>query len=177
MASEDTIRDTLNTGDPNRIAAALRAIGFGDILNRLLALEAALATITTANGSDATTTQTLANAIKTAFNAAVTAGGFSETLTVSTNAATLTNQPGPSGLIQVNAVAGTTTGVKKVRRGAVSGTNALVPLTGEVIWDGGKKLLFSATDAVTSAQVTYAQTGDTTVSCLRPKLGAAADAS
>ena len=79
-------------------------------------------------------------------------------VTVTTNVATLANTP--SAVFQINATAGTTTGVKKLRQGPITGTNALVPATGEAVWDGGKKVLFAAVDAITTASFTYAQTTD-----------------
>lgn len=81
-----------------------------------------------------------------------------ESPSVTSNVATLANAP--VALFNVNATAGTVQGVKKLRRGLVSGPNALVPATGECIWDGAKTLLFAAVDAVTTAACTYAVATD-----------------
>ena len=135
MSAESTMRDSLNSGDPNRIADVFRKIGFGDLLNAL-----------------------------------VSALSATETgLSASTNVVTLANQPSflPS---KVNATAGTTTGVKTVRQGAISGPNAVAPVTGECVWDGGKKILFAAVDAVTTASVTYTKSADTSASNLSQAL-------
>lgn len=45
--------------------------------------------------------------------------------------------------------------VKKLRKGLISGANALVPAAGEVIWDGGLNLLFCAADLAATCDVTY----------------------
>lgn len=45
--------------------------------------------------------------------------------------------------------------VKKLRKGLISGANALVPAAGEVIWDGGLNLLFCAADLAATCAVTY----------------------
>ena len=81
-----------------------------------------------------------------------------ESPSVTLSVATLANAP--VALFNVNATAGTVQGVKKLRRGLVSGPNALVPATGECIWDGSKTLLFAAVDAVTTAACTYAVATD-----------------
>ena len=87
--------------------------------------------------------------------------GYTETgITVTSNAATLANAPTSNGLFQVVAASGTVTGVKKLRKGPVTGASALVPATGEVIWDGAKSLLFAAVDAVATASITYAVSTD-----------------
>jgi len=66
----------------------------------------------------------------------------------------------PAALFQVNATTGTVTGVKKLLRGPISGEDAVVPATGEVVWDGGTNLLFATSDAVTAVSVTYALATD-----------------
>ena len=66
----------------------------------------------------------------------------------------------PTGLFQVNATAGTVTGIKTLRRGVVSGASAVVAATGECVWDGGLHILFSPIDAVTAVSVTYAVATD-----------------
>jgi len=76
------------------------------------------------------------------------------------NVATLTNAPVANGLFQVNATAATTTGIKKLRQGPISGSGALVPASGECVWDGSKSVLFAAVDVVTAASFTYAVATD-----------------
>src|SRR5882672_4545333 len=64
----------------------------------------------------------------------------------------------PVALFQVNATAGTVTGVKTLRKGVV-GTD--VPATGECVWQvGTTKVAFAAADAVTAASFTYSLATD-----------------
>jgi len=134
MAAESTIRDSLNSGNPNRVADVFRSLQFGDLLNLLL--------------SGLTATET----------------GVS----VTSNVATLANQP--TSLVLVNATTATSTGIKSVRQGPISGPGALVPVPGEAIWDGNKKVLFNTADAVTVAAFTYAKASDVTRSGLSQPL-------
>lgn len=120
MSAETTIRDSLNTADPNRIADVLRSLAFGDLLNLL--------------ASALTATET--------------------GVTVTANVAALANQP--TAFVLINGTTGTTTGIKTLRRGQITGVGAAVPLPGEAIWDGGKKVLFNSVDAITVAAFTYA---------------------
>ena len=83
-----------------------------------------------------------------------------ESVTPSSNVATLANAPVANGLFQVNATAGTTTGIKKLRQGPITGPSALVPATGECVWDGAKSVLFAAVDVVSAASFTYAVATD-----------------
>lgn len=62
----------------------------------------------------------------------------------------------PSALFQVNGTAGTHTGVKKLRKGPITGPNAIIPAAGECVWDGGLHILFAAYDALTTVTVFYA---------------------
>lgn len=62
----------------------------------------------------------------------------------------------PTALFYVNGTVGTVTGVKKLRKGPVSGPNAIVPATGECVWDGGLHILFAAVDAITTCTLLYA---------------------
>ena len=87
--------------------------------------------------------------------------GYTETgISVTTNVATLANAPTTNGLFQVVATAGTTQGVKKLRKGPTTGASAIVPATGECVWDGAKSVLFAAVDAVSAASFTYAVSTD-----------------
>ena len=85
--------------------------------------------------------------------------------TVTTNIRTLNAVP--SAVFQVTATTATHTGVKTLLKGATSGANALTPLTGQCVWDGGLHILFAAVDAVTACSVLYAQASDTTASILQ----------
>lgn len=90
-------------------------------------------------------------------------------VTPSSNVATLANTPAT--MLQVNVTAGTVTGVKTLRVGKVSGTGAIVPATGECVWEPGtKKVLFAAADAATAVSFTYS-TGTEAVSCLPRLIG------
>jgi hypothetical protein len=103
-------------------------------------------------------------------NALVTAMTPTETgVSPASNIATLANQP--STLFQVKATAGTTTGVKQLLKGPITGPKAITPATGQVVWDGGKKLLFAAADAVTAVSATYAQATDVTASLFQRTIG------
>jgi hypothetical protein len=66
----------------------------------------------------------------------------------------------PTALFQINATAGAVTGVKRLRKGPITGSGAIVPATGEAVWDGGTKVLFASVDAVTAASVLYAKSTD-----------------
>lgn len=78
-----------------------------------------------------------------------------ESIAVTANVATLAKTPSCMPF-QVNGSAGTHTGIKIVRQGPITGEGALIPQGGEVIWDGGVKLLFSSYDHITHTIVTYA---------------------
>lgn len=86
----------------------------------------------------------------------------------SSDIATLAAQP--NALFQIDATAGTVTGIKKLLKGPISGEDAVVPQTGEAVWDGGTQVLFAAADAVTAASFTYSVDGDET-SVLKRDLG------
>ena len=85
--------------------------------------------------------------------------GYTDTgRTVTANVATMTAQP--KALFNVVVATGTSTGVKKLRRGPITGPNALVPAPGECIWDGAVSVLFAAADAALTASFAYAVAGD-----------------
>ena len=50
--------------------------------------------------------------------------------------------------------------MKKILRGPISGEDAVIPITGEAVWDGGTRVLFAAADAGTTASFTYSRTTD-----------------
>lgn len=189
------LRDDLNNPNDSQLVSLLQALGFGDLINIVMAAQegsaAAItaATVTTPNAAtqtasyveaDVQTIATLANALKTAVNAlvadvtnlraaVVAAGGYTETgVTVTSNVATLANTPS---FLYVAAIAtGTTTGVKKLLKGPVSGPNVVTPPPGSATWDGGKKVLFASADAASTANFLYATAADTTASLLQRRL-------
>lgn len=134
MSAETTIRDSLNTADPNRIPDVLRTLQFGEVFNLLL--------------SQLTATET--------------------GVTPASNVATLAAQP--TALILINGTAGTSTGIKTLLRGQISGPGAIVPAPGQAVWDGGKKVLFNAADAITAAAFTYATAANVSRSALAAPL-------
>ena len=84
-------------------------------------------------------------------------------IAVTSNVSTLANQPTSQGLFQcvvASVSGGSATGVKKLRQGPITGTNALVPAAGECVWDGAKSVLFCATDLALTASFTYAVSTD-----------------
>jgi hypothetical protein len=90
---------------------------------------------------------------------AISKMGYTETgITVTANVATLA--AAPKALFQCVAVSATHAGVKKLRRGPITGPNALVPAAGECVWDGGTKVLFAAYDVVATASFVYAVAAD-----------------
>lgn len=131
------IRDTLDSGDANRLGAVQAEIGLGSLVNDLV-----LAMTATEAG-----------------------------VTVTSNVATLANAP--KCLLHVNVTAGTTTGVKAVKKGPITGPNALTPATGECVWDGNKSVKFATADAATAASFWYTRPGTTTISYFRRELGQA----
>ena len=129
-SSNSSLREVLNGGNPNEVFDATVRMNLGDALSYILA------NLPAATGI-----------------------GYTETgISVTSSAVALANAP--VALFQVKATAGTTQGVKKLRKGPVSGPSALVPATGEVIWDGGKNILFAAVDAVSAASFLYAVATD-----------------
>ena len=96
--------------------------------------------------------------------------GYTDTgKAVTSNVATLTAAPVSNGLFQcvvASVSGGSATGVKKLRVGPISGSNALVPAAGECVWDGGVKVLFAAADLAATASFTYAVAADTASSLL-----------
>ena len=86
--------------------------------------------------------------------------GFTETgIAVTANVATLAAQP--TAIFQVvgiTAVPAST--VKKLRKGPITGPNAIVPAAGEAVWDGALSVLFAAADVATTASFTYAVATD-----------------
>lgn len=82
---------------------------------------------------------------------------YTETgIAVTANVATLANAPTAQGLFKCVVATGTSTGMKKLLKGPVSGANAIVPAAGECVWDGGVKVLFASADAAATASFTYA---------------------
>lgn len=72
----------------------------------------------------------------------------------------------PTGLFQVEATAAAVTGVKTLRIGRISGEDAIIPATGECVWQPGTAtILFAAGDAVTAVSALYS-TATNKASCL-----------
>lgn len=179
-----TLRDELNAADPNRVDPALQKIAFGEILNLQLAgatvnvpaatVGADIAAFTDPpSAAEMALLRTFVNALKAdqanLRTALIAAGGNTEQgITVTANVATLANQP--RALLSIIATAAGVTGVKKLRIGVVTGPQALVPATGEAVWDGGVKVLFSSIDAVTAASFLYTRTANPTASVLQQDL-------
>lgn len=181
------LRLELNNALPGRLADALKSVQVGEILNLLLVggdvVVPALTTtaIATADATDLATVLVLANATKAKFNtlltdvtairaALVSAGGATEVaVTVTANVATLAAQP--QDLVAVVATAATTTGMKKLLQGPITGPRAIVPATGQAVWDGGVKVLFATADVVTAASFLYTKAADTTVSLFQREIG------
>ena len=86
---------------------------------------------------------------------AISKMGFTETgIAVTSNVATLAAQP--TALLQcVGITVAPASTVKKLRVGPITGPNALVPATGECIWDGALSVLFAAVDVAATASFTY----------------------
>ena len=111
-------------------------------------------------------TELQAGELINAIIAGLAASGYTETTqTVTSNIRTLNAVP--SAIFQVTATTATHTGVKTLLKGATSGANAVTPLTGQCVWDGGLHILFATVDNVTVCSVLYAQAGDTTASILQ----------
>jgi hypothetical protein len=89
---------------------------------------------------------------------------YTETgIAVTSNVSTLANQPTSQGLFQcvvASVSGGSATGVKKLLKGPISGSGAIVPAAGECVWDGAKSVLFCATDLALTASFTYAVSTD-----------------
>jgi hypothetical protein len=86
-------------------------------------------------------------------------------LTVTSNVATLNAQP--TQIFKANAMTGTTTGIKKVLRGPITGKDAVVPASGQCVWDGNVSVLFAAIDAVATAEFATVLSATTTSVTLR----------
>ena len=134
MSSNSSLREVLNGGNPNEVFDAMVRTNLGDLLSFLLAKL----------GTDV--------------------GYSSESpVTLAANVATLSNQPvAVFQVVAATAGAGGVTGVVKLRKGLITGPKALVPATGECVWDGGKNILFAAADLVLTANFLYAVATDTT---------------
>ncbi len=90
----------------------------------------------------------ISNASMTQTSAAVTTTTYSMTLATAATA-----------VFQVNVktvVSGGTAGVKTLLQGPVSGTGAITPAAGQVVWDGASALLFAAADKPATVDLLYA---------------------
>lgn len=89
-------------------------------------------------------------------------------ISITNNVATMANQP--SYLWQVNGIGGTA-GIKTILRGPITGNQKVTPAPGQVVWDGGKKLLFNVADANTTTTLRYATAADATASAMSREIG------
>jgi hypothetical protein len=85
---------------------------------------------------------------------------FTETgISVTSNVATLANQPTQI-FMAVGITSAPASTTKTLLKGPISGTGAIVPATGQCVWDGAKKVLFAAGDLAATASFTYATATD-----------------
>lgn len=87
-------------------------------------------------------------------------------LAIAATLATLTAAPSAPPF-QVKGIGGATPGIKKLLIGPITGAGAVVPATGEVVWDGGTKLKFAAIDGNLTCDVTYAKASSSASAMLR----------
>ena len=131
MSATSSLREVLNGGNPNEIFDAAVRTRLGDALSFILA--------------------------KIGSGIAYTQAG----VTVTANVATLSAQPTALFQCVVASVSGgSATGVKKLRKGLITGPHALVPAAGECVWDGGLHVLFAAADLAATASFLYAVATD-----------------
>lgn len=88
--------------------------------------------------------------------------------TITAHVCTMAAQP--TYLWSVAGVAGTA-GEKTVLRGPITGSQKITPAPGQVVWDGGTKLLFNVADANTSCDLKYATAADVTPGFLARDIG------
>lgn len=120
-----SIRTDLNNADPNILADELRTVRLGDFIGYLVQ-------------------RVIAG----------TGLGYTEADVVpSSNVCTLAAVP--TMIFQANVTAGTTTGVKTLRRGPLTGPSAITPATGECVWDGNLSVKFATADAATKVSFLY----------------------
>ena len=120
-----SIRSELNNQSLGRLCANLQELQLGELLNLALAV--------------------------VAYNEVASPGVG---LTVTNNVATLGTKP--TQILMANAMTvsggGSATGIKKVLYGPVTGTAAVVPASGQCVWDGNVSVLFAASDLVATAE-------------------------
>ena len=119
-----SIRSELNNQSLGRLCANLQELQLGELLNLALA--------------------------GVAYNEVAPLGVG---LTVTNNVATLGTKP--TQILMANAMTvsgGSATGIKKVLYGPVTGTAAVVPASGQCVWDGNVSVLFAASDLVATAE-------------------------
>ena len=84
-------------------------------------------------------------------------------IAVTSNVATLNAAPTSQGLFKcvvASVSGGSATGAKTLLKGPISGSGAIVPATGQCVWDGNTKVLFAAGDLAATASFTYAVATD-----------------
>ena len=141
-----TTREELNQANPNRLAMILSKLKFGEILNRLLGSSGTNVPAATVGADIAAFTsppadaemallRTFVNALKAdvaALRTAITSvgGPTQQAVTVTSNIATLSTRP--TAVLIANATAGTSTGVKKLLVGPITGAGAVIPNAGTI---------------------------------------------
>ena len=119
-----SIRSELNNPNLGRLSANLQELQFGELLNLAFA--------------------------GMAYNEVASPGVG---LTVTNNVATLATQPTQIFLANAMTVSGgSATGIKKVLRGPITGDAAVVPASGQCVWNGNVSVLFAASDLVATAE-------------------------
>lgn len=129
-----SIRNEMNQGPENRMNDALRELGIGDLVGKLI-----LGLTATEAGA-----------------------------TITSNVCTMAAQP--SYLWSVQGIGGTA-GERVILKGPISGPQKITPAPGQVVWDGGKKLLFNIADANTTCALRYATAADTTPGVTAREIG------
>lgn len=119
-----SIRSELNNQSLGRLCANLQELQLGELLNLALA--------------------------GVAYNEVASPGVG---LTVTNKVATLGTKPTQILMANAMTVSGNSaTGIKKVLYGPVTGTAAVVPASGQCVWDGNVSVLFAASDLVATAE-------------------------
>lgn len=88
--------------------------------------------------------------------------------TITSNVCTMANQP--VYLWSVQGIGGTA-GERTILRGPITGSQKITPAPGQVVWDGGKKLLFNVADANTTCALRYSTAADVTPGALSREIG------
>jgi hypothetical protein len=91
---------------------------------------------------------------------------------ITSNKGTLTAQPDALHDVKILTVSGgSATGRKTILKGQITGSNALVPAAGQVVWDGNVTLLFAAADLGSTFSALFTTAADSTVGSMARELG------